>query len=120
MSDSTPDTAVVDAPATPAPPVPQSPAPAAPPRRDPRPSKPTPQNLPPFKVLLHNDDVSPMDHVVRSLRQLTPLNAAQATVVMLTAHTRGLALVLVTHKERAELYVEQFRTKKLTVTIEPA
>jgi ATP-dependent Clp protease adaptor protein ClpS len=32
----------------------------------------------------------------------------------------GVALVLVTHKERAELYVEQFASKRLTVTIEPA
>jgi hypothetical protein len=28
--------------------------------------------------------------------------------------------VLVTHKERAELYVDQFKSKSLTVTIEPA
>ena len=32
----------------------------------------------------------------------------------------ALALVTVTHKERAELYQEQFQSKSLTVTIEPA
>ena len=32
----------------------------------------------------------------------------------------GVALLLTTHKERAELYQEQFQSKGLTVTIEPA
>ena len=36
------------------------------------------------------------------------------------AHNTGLALLLTTHRERAELYVEQFHSKKLTVTIEAA
>ena len=35
-------------------------------------------------------------------------------------HETGVALLLVTHKERAELYREQFQSKNLTVTIEPA
>jgi ATP-dependent Clp protease adapter protein ClpS len=38
---------------------------------------------------------------------------------MMEAHTTGVSLVLVTHKERAELYEEQFRSVLLTVTIEP-
>jgi ATP-dependent Clp protease adaptor protein ClpS len=98
-------------------PAPVKPGAAASAKSTPRPTG--PQNLPPYKVLLHNDDISPMEHVVRSLRQLTPVNGVQAHQIMMTAHTRGVALVLVTHKERAELYVEQFRTKKLLVTIEP-
>ena len=36
------------------------------------------------------------------------------------ANQSGLSLLLVTHKERAELYQEQFQSKGLTVTIEPA
>lgn len=99
---------------------PAPPAAATPPKRAPRPAPPETRRLPPYKVLLHNDDVNEMAYVVRAIRELTPLNAAQSTVVMLTAHTRGLALLLVTHKERAELYVEQFRSKRLRVTIEPA
>ena len=39
---------------------------------------------------------------------------------MKEAHETGIALLLVTHKERAELYQEQFQSKGLTVTIEPA
>lgn len=117
MSEHAPDTAVAEPPASAPPAAAPKPTATAPPKTAPRPAE--PRSLPPYRVLLHNDNMNPMDHVVRSLRRLTPLNTAQATMVMMTAHTRGLALVLVTHKERAELYVEQFRTMKLLVTIEP-
>jgi len=76
--------------------------------------------LPPFKVILHNDDVNPIDYVVRTLLELTPLTLNPACEVMIEAHTTGVAVVLVTHKERAELYAEQFASKQLTVTIEAA
>lgn len=76
--------------------------------------------LPPFKVLLHNDDVNEMGYVVRTLMELTPLDKGRSTEVTLEADSRGVALVLVTHKERAELYQQQFKSKMLTVTIEPA
>jgi ATP-dependent Clp protease adapter protein ClpS len=36
------------------------------------------------------------------------------------AHDAGVALLLVTHRERAELIQEQFQTRGLTVTIEPS
>lgn len=77
------------------------------------------RELPQFRVLLHNDDHTPMDHVVRSIVTLTPLPRSRAHIVMLMAHTRGVALLLITHRERAELYQQQFRSKGLTVSIEP-
>lgn len=86
----------------------------------PRPAPTKLDHLPPWRVLLHNDEVSPMDFVVRALTELAHLNQTRAVSVMLEAHTRGVALVLVTHKERAELYRDQFKTKRLMVTIEPA
>lgn len=86
----------------------------------PQPAPPRVDSLPPFRVLLHNDDVNNEVHVVETLIDLTPLNVRRAMAVMVEAHTTGVALVLVTHRERAELYVDQFRTKNLTVTIEPA
>jgi ATP-dependent Clp protease adaptor protein ClpS len=86
----------------------------------PRKAPPTPDLLPPFRVLLHNDDKNELLDVVEAIVELTPLNARRASSVMLEAHMSGVALVLVTHKERAELYVEQFASKRLTVTIEPA
>lgn len=75
--------------------------------------------LPPYRVLLHNDDVNEMTDVVDAICDLTPLDLHRAAKVMLEAHTRGVALLLTTHRERAELYVDQFACKKLTVTIEP-
>jgi ATP-dependent Clp protease adaptor protein ClpS len=79
-----------------------------------------PGMLPPYKVLLHNDDVNAVDHVVMSILKVTNFSLEEAHQKMLEAHNTGVSLLLVTHKERAELYVEQFRTFNLTVTIEPA
>lgn len=84
------------------------------------PQRPKLDQLPPYRVLLHNDPISEMGFVITTLVELTPLNHDRAVQVMLEAHNTGVGLVLVTHKERAELYLEQFHTKKLTVTIEPA
>jgi len=79
-----------------------------------------PQQLPPWKVLLHNDDKNDIFFVVETIVALTPLNEQDATRRMKEAHQTGVALLLVTHKERAELYKDQFESKGLTVTIEPA
>jgi len=75
--------------------------------------------LPPFRVLLHNDDVNDVIHVVRSITELTPLNREEAVTRTREAHTSGVSLLLVTHRERAELYREQFQSKGLTVSLEP-
>jgi ATP-dependent Clp protease adaptor protein ClpS len=87
-----------------------------------RPLKPVrpPKELPPFRVLLHNDDVNTFEHVVESIVTLTTLNTEEALLRALEAHENGVALLLVTHQERAELYQEQFTSVQLTVTIEPA
>jgi ATP-dependent Clp protease adaptor protein ClpS len=82
-------------------------------------SKPTPRTLPPWRVLLHNDDVNVIDDVIKSLQQLIPLTKEDAAARALEAHKQGVALLLVTHQERAELYVEQFTSCRLTVTAEP-
>jgi len=85
-----------------------------------RPAPARTDELPPYRVLLHNDNVNAFDDVVFSVVELARLPMPRAVEVTMTAHRRGLALVCVTHKERAELLEEQFRTRKLTVTIEPA
>ncbi len=71
-------------------------------------------------MLLHNDDKNDVVFVVETVVELTPLDENEATVRTIEAHKTGVALLLVTHKERAELYADQFQTKGLTVTIEPA
>jgi len=87
-------------------------------RRKPAPSK--PKHLPPYKVLLHNDDVNEMGYVVQVIRRLTPLSLPEAVDRMLEAHHKGVSLLLTIHKELAELYAQQFASCGLTVTIEPA
>jgi ATP-dependent Clp protease adaptor protein ClpS len=84
-----------------------------------RPSVATPRMLPPFRVLLHNDDVNEFLYVTAMVLKLTPLSREEAVQRTLEAHETGVALLMVTHKERAELVQEQFASCKLTVTIEP-
>lgn len=90
------------------------------PVKKPAPTKPKPRKLPPYRVLLHNDDVNTFEHVVRAILNLTTVPQTEALVTTLEAHESGVALLLVTHKERAELYVEQFATFTINTTMEPA
>ncbi len=87
------------------------------PRREPQ--KTPPRMLPPWRVILHNDDVNEMEEVIRIVRQLTTLTPQEAMARTVEANESGAALLLVTHRERAELYVEQFATMSLTATCEP-
>lgn len=88
--------------------------------KKPRPKTPPPRMLPPWKVLLHNDDHNTFEYVIFTIIELTPLKPYEAVQRTAEAHNRGLALLLTTHKERAELFKDQFTSKGLTVTIEPA
>jgi len=85
----------------------------------PVPTRQPPGLLPLWKVLLHNDDKNAIDFVIVTIVELTPLNETEAKVRTTEADKTGVSLLLVTHKERAELYQEQFQSKGLTVTIEP-
>jgi ATP-dependent Clp protease adaptor protein ClpS len=77
--------------------------------------------LPPYAVLLHNDDVHAMIEVVQALRRSVPgLSAIKAARIMLEAHNSGLAVVIVCPLEQAEYYRERLQTYGLTVTIRPA
>ena len=84
------------------------------------PKKNPPGTLPPWKVLLHNDDVNTVEDVVKTIVQLVHLSEQDAESRTKEAHRAGIALLTVTHKERAELFQEQFTSKSMTVTIEPA
>ncbi len=84
------------------------------------PAKSPPKLLPPWKVLLHNDDKNTEDFVVETIQILTPLGKQDAEIRMKEAHDTGVALLLTTHRERAELYLDQFTSRSLTVTIEPS
>ncbi len=85
-----------------------------------RPGPPKTRHLPPWRVLLHNDQVNDMLYVAQTITELTTLNRQDAVERMLEAHRRGISLLLVTHREHAELLTEQFASKRLKVTAEPA
>ena len=55
-----------------------------------------------YRVLIHNDDVTPMDFVVTVLRNIFKLSAPDAVEVMYIAHHTGLALVQILPKSEAE------------------
>ena len=54
------------------------------------------------KVILVNDDFTPREFVVRLLKAEFRVPEAQASVIMLTAHTKGACVVAVFTKEIAE------------------
>ena len=77
--------------------------------------------LPPYAVILHNDDHNDMGHVVRSIVLCVPeVSPEQAVEIMLEAHLNGRALVIVCPLERAELYRDRLESRGLTATIEKA
>jgi ATP-dependent Clp protease adaptor protein ClpS len=77
--------------------------------------------LPPYAVILHDDDHNEMMYVVRSLVMCVPeVTADQAVAIMLEAHLSGKALVITCPLERAELYRDRLESRGLTATIEPA
>lgn len=89
-------------------------------RTRPKPAPPKPRQLPPWKVILHNDEENYAHDVVAAIVLVTPLVETEAQRKTVEAHTTGSSLLLTTHRERAELYVQQFGRLNLTVTIEPA
>jgi ATP-dependent Clp protease adaptor protein ClpS len=60
-----------------------------------------------YKVLLLNDDFTPMDFVVVVLQQFFGLNREQATVVMLKVHREGKGVCGVFPRDVAATKVEQ-------------
>jgi ATP-dependent Clp protease adaptor protein ClpS len=65
------------------------------------------QRPPMYKVMLLNDDYTPMEFVVHILERFFGLNHAQAFEIMLAVHKKGLAVVGVFSFEIAETKVAQ-------------
>ena len=76
--------------------------------------------LPRFAVVLHNNEATDLMDVVRAIMELTHFCRAEATNKMWEAHHSGRSLLLKTHRERAELFVEQFAAKGVKATVEAA
>jgi len=60
-----------------------------------------------YKVMLLNDDFTPMDFVVEILESFFSMNREQATRVMLTVHTQGKAVCGIYSRDVAETKVAQ-------------
>lgn len=76
--------------------------------------------LPPWRVLLHDDEVHERSYVADVLNDALPLSYAAAMQRVIQAHRHGVALILITHRELAELYYLQLSKRDLIVSIEAA
>ncbi|WP_410468786.1 ATP-dependent Clp protease adapter ClpS [Aestuariicoccus sp. MJ-SS9] len=70
-------------------------------------TKPKTKRPPLYKVLLLNDDYTPMEFVVHVLERFFGMTHAQAFEIMLTVHKKGVAVVGVFSHEIAETKVAQ-------------
>ncbi len=79
-------------------------------------------HLPLFSVVLVNDNVNFAENVARAVNKLTPLDKIISLEKAIEAHEKGRSFLLSTHKERAELYKDQFASHvpPIVVEIEPA
>ena len=75
-------------------------------------------HIPLYKVILHNDDVNTMEHVVKVLMQVFKFERYICEEIMMEAHRNGLAVCRIEPLERAELHRDQLRSFSLTATIE--
>jgi ATP-dependent Clp protease adaptor protein ClpS len=55
-----------------------------------------------YRVIIHNDDVTPMDFVVHVLKTIFYLSNRKAAEIMLRAHFYGIAYVQTLPKSEAE------------------
>ena len=80
---------------------------------------------PPYKVLIHNDEVTPYNFVVAILIRIFKLTPIIAEHVTYLAHTKGIALVAVLPKSEAERrvgkahFAARLEGFPLTFTLEP-
>lgn len=76
------------------------------------------EQMPPYKIILHNDEINTAEYVVNKVQEITKLEEEIAAKRVIEAHQKGQAPLLTTHKEKAELFVEMFGSCKITVTME--
>lgn len=76
--------------------------------------------IPLVRLILHSGAFMDLMFVVRTIMELIHFCQAEATNKMWEAHHFGRSQLLVTYRERAEWFAEQFAARGLTVTIEPA
>lgn len=60
-----------------------------------------------YKIIIHNDNVTPMDFVVHILKTIFYLGNDRASEIMLTAHINGNAYVQTLAKSEAEKRIDR-------------
>ena len=80
-------------------------------------TKPRQDKLPPYHVILLNDDDHTYDYVVEMLQKIFNHSVEQAYLMALQVDRNGKAIVCTTHKERAELKCEQIRSYGLDLRV---
>jgi len=68
------------------------------------------RRIPPYNVILENDDYHTLDFVVDVLRKVLGCTLERAAQLALQAHTTGRSIIWTGTKEVAELKVEQVRS----------
>ena len=68
------------------------------------------RRLPPYHVVLANDDRHSMDFVVQVLQKVLGVRVERAIALMLEAHTTGRSVIWTGPREVAELKAEQVHT----------
>ncbi len=71
------------------------------------------------QVVLHNDDVNCVEHVVKCLQTVFAHNVELAAKIMLEAHQRGRSIAEVETQTPATEHCEQLLAYGLTATVEP-
>ena len=76
--------------------------------------------LPPYKVVVHNNDHNTFDEVIKILLKAVPsMTRERAEALANEIHTTGAAVPFVGPKERAEAVAAVIRTIGIKVTVEP-
>ncbi len=72
-----------------------------------------------YRVLLHNDNINTMDHVMRALIRVFRFEQKVCERIMMEAHRTGVALCTIEPLEQAEHHRDQLISFSLISTIEP-
>lgn len=76
---------------------------------------------PPFRVMLHNDNVNKREYVVQVLMKVIPgMTLDNAVNIMQEAHYNGLSVVIICAQADAEKHCMKLRNNSLLSSIEPA
>ena len=77
------------------------------------------RTMPMYRVIIHNDDVNSMDHVILALQETFKMELEECIMIMLEAHKTGAALCRVEPMELAEHHRDILKAFSLSSTIEP-